>query len=163
MKNYVNYIRESNKGEVIRACIETETYKPLTLFKNEEIIDYLNDYFFLLPPSKVKKALINFNIKNKKINEVYNIMDDINKIEFVDAGIFRSKYKILNKNKEVIYIFRQNSNQLNFSGERIYNRLRKYFNGENNYDNIISLIKECLKEKLSDIGVNSLTKILPMG
>ena len=78
MKNYLNYIKESKEqDDVIRKCIETETFKPLTLFNPEYVKSYIEENFTIFKPSSVKKCLTYLNLNIEKINKIYSFLDNI--------------------------------------------------------------------------------------
>lgn len=67
MKNYLNYIKENvEQGDLIRKCIETETFKPLIFLNKDEVSKYLNANWYKYKPNLIKK-LISF-LKSKEIN-----------------------------------------------------------------------------------------------
>ena len=78
MKNYLNYIKESAEQEdLIRVCIEKEVFKPITLIKDINIKDYLEENFTKFKPSSIKACMKYFNLNIEKINEIYSILDII--------------------------------------------------------------------------------------
>ena len=83
MKNYINYIKESNEQDiVIDQCLKTETFRPLLAFRKNYVEKYLNWKWYNLAP--YMKKFLEFAENNnmylydqKTILEVCIFMDDV--------------------------------------------------------------------------------------
>ena len=137
MKNYLNYIKESKEQEdLVRVCIEKEVFKPITLIKDINIKDYLEENFTKFKPSSVKKCLAYFNLNIEKINKVYAFLDKI-----------FSKFKVDKSNNQDLIYYKYNDKYI------------AYYNKNNNifyyhYDKIYKVLN--IEFKLNEDKINEL-------
>jgi len=129
MKNYINFIKESSKEDVIALCIKSETFNPLIYLK-EYLSSYVYMNYYKFDPETIKNLLIfcdknDINIDIRNIEPVYRYLDNLfknEKFKKENTIIGFSKYNIKNKT----YFSYYNDSERFFYSIKIRNELYEH-------------------------------------